>query len=555
MPASTINRLGIGLVVALAAIAYANTFDGEFVWDDVSSVLLHEHVHNPADVWELFKENQHAFSGSAVQGRFYRPLVAVSFMADFALSYDPATQGPTADRPYPDVSPFLFHLTNLVWHTLAALLLFLLLGRLGAPPAVRIVTALIYAVHPLHTEAVSYISGRADMMAAAFMFAGLLCALWSGGLLRRAIGAVLCGLCFLAGFLCKESAAIFPLLLLLVLLWRPQAKNEAETSTAVTVWLHRALPLLGMVAGGVIYAVLRSNAALPPAQETTAAGLATRLIEVGQALAFYLRTLFVPANLHMEQTLAGTPVWTAAIGYTFLLTCLAAIAGAWRTGHRRIVLALGWFLLTWFPISGIFPLNAPMAEHWMYVPMAGFWWAIAEGVHLAASSTVLRRTAGAAAAVLIIAYTGLTIERNQDWHSNVSLYEATLAENPATMRVHYNLAVTYEELVGNRAGAQRHFQEALALAGANAQPDAILSLGDLHFQQRRYIAASLYYGQLAGTSSPATAPYRPAAILGLGKSFLALGYVREATMALQNAAQQEPAFARRVRKLEMGAPL
>ena len=73
-------------LVLLGCIASANSFTGEFVWDDASSILLHKHVQDPARLGQLFREDLHAFGRG--QGNFYRPMLAVSFMADYAWAFD-----------------------------------------------------------------------------------------------------------------------------------------------------------------------------------------------------------------------------------------------------------------------------------------------------------------------------------------------------------------------------------------------------------------------------------------------------------------------------------
>ena len=89
------------VVLAAACAAYLNTLDGEWVWDDVSSVLLHKHVQEPAKFFQLFREDQHAFGRG--QGNFYRPLVAASFMVDYAISGGPSPETVAASgRAYPE---------------------------------------------------------------------------------------------------------------------------------------------------------------------------------------------------------------------------------------------------------------------------------------------------------------------------------------------------------------------------------------------------------------------------------------------------------------------
>lgn len=194
-------------VAILAFISYAKTFSGEFVWDDVSSVLLHEHVKNPRAIGLLFTEDQHAFVGG--QGNFYRPLLSVTFMIDYLLSADASMRANPQAIPM-KLGTFVFHLSSLLWHIAAALLLALFMTRVGAARAVTAAVVLIYVAHPLHSEAVAYISGRADSMSAVFMFAGLYFATWNESRRGRMIGLGAMVLCFAAGLLSKESTFIFP---------------------------------------------------------------------------------------------------------------------------------------------------------------------------------------------------------------------------------------------------------------------------------------------------------------------------------------------------------
>jgi len=455
----------MALILLLGVLGYVNTFDGEFVWDDASSVLLHKHVQDPAKLLQLFREDQHAFGTG--QGNFYRPFVSVSFMIDFLISYDAATDAPTTDRPYPAVSPLVFHLTNLAWHLAAALLLFVLLGRLGASPGVRTATSLIFVVHPLHTEAVGYISGRADMMAAAFMFAGLAC-VFQADAARWMRGVVASALCFAAALLCKESATVFPVLLGILLatpFLRSQHSANIRTSHA-----RRFAPLVVALAVLALYGGLRMTVLrFAEPGDAVAAPLSQRFIEVGQSFALYLRLLFLPTGLHMEQTLAGTPLWVALVGYLLLMAVAAVAVYGFYCRNGRVAAGFAWFLLTWAPISGIFPLNAPLAEHWLYVPMAGFWWGLAELAAMitgqaagAARTAPLQRWGVPVTAGLTLLFLGLTVARNEAWRSNTAIYENTLASNPETYRIHANLAETYK-MEANLAGAQRHYRETLRL--------------------------------------------------------------------------------------------
>jgi len=536
-------------IVAAGVLAYSTRFTNEFVWDDASSILLHEHVKDPSQFFQLFREDQHFFGRG--EGNFYRPLVSASFMLDFALSYAPPGPG-VEERVVPDVSPFLFHISNTLWHIATSLLFFALLSRLGTPRFVRVVAPLIYVLHPLHTEAITYISGRADPMSAVFMYAGLWFAMWDHTSRHRVAGTALSGLCFCAALLSKEAAFIYPLLLLLFVAVRPVKGNGGSR-----VYLARLGPLCLSAILMVLYAYLRMTVLHFASNPSPESALGQRLTELSQSFACYIRLLFVPTGLHMERTLAGASGWTAAAGTALLVMVLVLLIESLWHGQRRATLGWGWFLIAWFPISGIFPLNAPMAEHWMYVPMAGFFWGLTETVYSVCKG---RRgamwAATAAAYALCIFFLALTAARNPVWHDNVRLFRSTLAANPNSDRVHYNLAVTYEDIENNLSGARRHYEAVLALCAKKRQSandaartdffwdeelESHLSLGGIYLERQDYLQAAEHYGVLLRIQPDEN--YKPligAAALGMGNCCLAVGDVQHANEFFREAIKNAP---------------
>lgn len=586
MAESSFRMIAVAAIAALGILSYFDTLDGQWVWDDVSSVLLHKNVQAPAHLlrgdgdqaelsWgqrlagvfpavaQLFREDQHAFGRG--QGNFYRPLVSLTFAADYALTPAPgAREGASALL---DLSPLVFHLGNLLWHLLAACLCFALLTCLDAPRFVRAVAPLIFVVHPLHTEAVAYISGRADLLSATFMLAALCLAL-SGGPGGRVVLRCLASLfCFAAALCSKESSSIYPLLLAVLLLLQLEPWKRVKAETGHLVRQSMPLVLALAVLGG--YAALRMTVlhfGAPQAGGSTASPLPQRLVETLQAFAFYLRALFVPVHLHMEQSLADTPRWTAVLGFGGLAACIAILVAAVRKRRKHTAMGLAWFLAAWLPISGLFPLNAPMAEHWMYVPMIGFWWALADLLWAGVQKfEAVYPRSGAVAAVatglLVLFLGGMTVARNNEWSNNERLFLATLRENPESARVNYNLAVEYQDLRGNPAGARRHYEEVLRLgrrAGfSNLAPDYLsdlyLSLARTSYQQRDFSRAFEYYARLA--TNQTNRAYAAEAGLGLGKSALAMGDLGPSFRYLEQAANLDPKTAPEIKAIIEGAPL
>lgn len=560
-------NMSFALLVALAGfLAYANTFNGNWVWDDASSVLLHKHVQDPAQLVQLFKEDQHAFG--AGDGNFYRPLLSVTFMLDFLLSYDPQLDA-NPSVSYPAIKPFYFHLSSLVWHIAAALALMALLFRIGAPPFVCGTVPLLYVLHPLHTEAVAYISGRADMMSATFMYLALFLALSPAQPPKKFIAWGFSALCLIAGLCSKESTMIFPLILGLFVFLRPGLQDSPEKSEGYSIGRFIPLAVSAFILGGYIF--LRSTVLhFADTASPEASSFAQRLTESAQAFTLYIQSLFFPTHMHMERTLEGIPNWYALVG-SLLMACI--VAGAfifYKAGQRRIAVGLAWFLLAWLPISGLFPLNAPLAEHWMYVPMAGFWWAFAELLFLGAQRIpTLRYTPYATTYTLAVIFLALTVARNQDWDSDKTLFQATLKENPETQRVHFNLAVTFEDILDNPAGARRHFLEVLRIMQENkrkagqdtrfATPEELevhLSLGKVNEALGEYNKAAQHYAVVTAVKdNPMLSQMATLANYRLGHCLLALGDLTNANRYFQEALAKEPSLIINVERLLMGAPI
>lgn len=535
--------LSAAAVVLAAFLAHGLSLDNDFVWDDVSTVLLNEHIQDPAMLGQLFQEDLHAFGRG--QGNFYRPLQAVSYMLDYAIA-----------RPAPgaEVSPTVFHLHNILCHTGGALLLLLLLRRLGASRFVASSVALLFAAHPLAVSAVAYISGRADPMAAFWMFAGLNAALVEGTIRRRIIGTALTVLCFVLALLSKESALIFPVLLVIVVL----AAERPAAQAPLNFWQSgRIAPVFAAVAVAACYGLLRATL-LNFGSDTTPRGLTLgeRAAEFFQALALYMQIIFAPHGLHMERTLKGAPLWLAGLGVLVLVALAVGIAFALRTRQRRIAAGLIWFTAAWLPISGIVPLNAPMAEHWMYVPMAGLLWAAAELLF-----TVLRPPKARPWAVAIIyggavVFIGISARQTGVWSDNVTLFRQTLAHNPDSTRVHYNLALEYELFHDNFPGMRRHYEavledyrqrkEATGQSGESEvfwddELEARLALGKALFDRGNVPQAADHFNEVLRVSPQGSrARLVGEAALGMGRCLLALGDRESARKVIQRGAEVYP---------------
>ncbi|MGE5279505.1 MAG: tetratricopeptide repeat protein [Deltaproteobacteria bacterium] len=446
------------LIALLGAAAYANSLGGQFIWDDEHLVQNNVYIRNPAHFAGLFTKKD-----VRKEYAFYRPLQEASYMADYAL-----WKGHAAG----------YHLTNVVLHILTALCVFWLLSLLFARPALSLIAACLFVVHPVHTEAVAYISGRADAMAALFMLLSFIfyvkqagppaAAGDAGRPPQRAFAPLLFTgtlISYAAALLSRENSLILPFLLTFYcVLFRVSPRRG----------LRVAGPFFAVWGLAGLYVLLRLTALrffLTLPQADTSVG--QRLPGSFAALAEYLRLLVLPFGLHMEYGM-GTFPWTDPRVPAGIALLAGLILYAVRKGHRSPLAAfsIGWFLLTLLPQANIIPVNAYMSEHWLYLPSIGFCALAAGGLDLLKSRRGLK-AALAATAVLILYFGALTLRQNAVWNDPIVFYRQTLAYAPRSARLLNNLGILMYKK-GRAQEAADLFRRAIA-----AEPDYIEAYNDL----------------------------------------------------------------------------
>lgn len=408
------------LLLGAALVLYAGALRAGFVWDDLLTAVP------PRPLGEALGQRT---------GAYYRPVVMLSFALDRALW---------------GASPFGFHLTNVLLHAAAAGLLARLAAAAGLGPGASLAAALAFLAHPVQTEAVTYVSGRTDVLAAVFVLGALLA--WRRA--RRATDAWAAATAgaFVAALLCKEAVALLPLALLL-----PAAHPAPRPPLPLLPLAAAAAWLVGVVVGGTH----------PPALAT----LGERLPAVAVAALEYARLLVWPADLHLERftPVAGWTAGTAIAAWVGVVVLLALLAlAARRTPGGALFLAIA--LLAYAPGSGVVPVYAAVAdralftpEHFLYLPLVG----LAPLVTGALARVAAPRALVPAFAVVLVLWAAVVADRNRDWRDEATLFRHTLSFDPPSARIWFNQANA--ELAANRlAQAERLYREAIARAPRDA---------------------------------------------------------------------------------------
>ncbi|HST30101.1 MAG TPA: tetratricopeptide repeat protein, partial [Chthoniobacterales bacterium] len=439
------------VILGLAGISvHSPALQGQRIWDDQYLSRDNPFIKSPYLLLEVFRHHLFLDSYSA----HYRPVQNISYMFDYYFW---------------NTDEFGFHLTNTLLHAGSGILLFLLLRHLLASfffPKSSIallkpnrrrsswikdaafLISLLWTVHPVHSAAVDYISGRADSLAFFFAAASWLLFLQGESVQRLPIRLVGYGLAAASGLLAllsREIACVWIILFIGYLLW-------IEKRIAFRRRLAAIICSILLVAS---YAGLRQLPAERPSGSAQAGWTApVRATLMARALGDYARLMTLPINLHMERTVvdAGSwrtnADWRTAIGDDYLsilgliTLSLFAYGACWKgSGQRLRIFGACWFFIGYLPISNLFQLNATVAEHWLYLPSVGFLLFLA-GCAIELPVSYRRLTIS----VTLVAVLGLACRsfvRSSDWNNEETFYKRTLAAGGISGRVAGNLAQVY----------------------------------------------------------------------------------------------------------------
>jgi tetratricopeptide (TPR) repeat protein len=415
------------LLLAATALAYANALSAGFQFDDFNVIVDNAAVHSLAAWWQ------------GMPGM--RPLLKLSYTLNWLA----------------DPGPVGFHAVNVLLHLVNVALVLRLSGHLPVPAGLdggkrqfrmRLLATVLFALHPIQTESVTYVSGRSMTLMAGFGLAGLLAWLEAPMRARPNRWRVAACLLLAAAILTKEVAVALPLTLLL---FRRGGKARYVVPLALS---GAALAALFLLFG---YQRLLAE----PAPRT----LATNLLSESNAMYYLLGQLFRPHALNIDPRLPDLDHWSPLS--VLQVTGLAgAIAAAWTSRERRpwLTFAVVWFLVLLLPTHSLIPRQDLASERHLYLAALGPFWLAATAL------AALPSRAPWLAAALALGLAGLagTHLRNLDYRNEITLWRQTTAIAPGNARAWNNLGWAYY-LAGDLAAARQAFRRALAIEPAHLQ--------------------------------------------------------------------------------------
>ncbi|MBI2504362.1 MAG: tetratricopeptide repeat protein [Candidatus Latescibacteria bacterium] len=425
------------LIGVLVFVVYAGSLDNAFQYDDIHSIVENSHLRALGNIPAFFYQPE-MFSADP-RNAMYRPLVLVSYALNHALS---------------GYEVWSYHLFNLGVHLGASWLLWALVCQLGGTRLEALLAGLLFALHPLASEPVNYISSRSESLCAFFFLLAFLGYVRGG---RRWLGVSLGAF---AGALLAKSVG---LALLLVLLLYDFLFKRGEVNWERIRRRHSLFWLAGLAYLAGIWGAIDTAVVSHPVRS-----MAVQYLTQVKAALYYLKLLWMPQGLSVEHqfSLAGSLVDGPVLA---ALLCLGT-AGALllQRNAKETLFWAAWAGLTLLPSSAV-PLNVLVNEHRLYLPAAAF--AVLLSRVLVGLVARRGRVGGILVAVWLGSYGGLSWQRTQVWQSPEALWQDALRKGPHMPRPHLYVGDCHQQ-------AGRHEEALREYALVRTVYPALLSAGD-----------------------------------------------------------------------------
>lgn len=454
------------LVAGVAIFAYANSLANDFAFDDHHIVVENTPIQSletlPGAVIRPYWPNEY--------GRelgLWRPVTTAAFGIQWIVGGG---------------SPLIFHVVNVAGHAAAAVLVLLVLLYLMPLPA-ALVGAFVFAVHPVHVEAVANVVGFSEIFSTAFLLAACLIHLrngaspgWGGPL---AVGAF-----YALGFGAKESAVTLPALIFLLDAARGTIALSNLGTYAREHW--RTYVIMAAVAGALLVGRLEVLGSVAHPFAPLGAGQLEELPRIwtlGDIWTHYVRLWVFPLDLSADYSPNLIPVslgWhlSNVLGVAVALSILVASLVSWRVGvmspesstARAFAFGVVWFVVAISPVSNtIFLSGVLLAERTMYLPSVGL--AAGTGWLVLRLSRDRPRAAWIGLAVALVLLTARTWTRNPTWRDNPHVFATLIGDNPQSGRSQWVLGDQFLRLRTDSAesSALRAYSASIGMLGQDYQ--------------------------------------------------------------------------------------
>jgi protein O-mannosyl-transferase len=403
---SRLQRAARFALFALPVIVYASAMDTPFHYDDFHSIVDNPHIRQLQNIPSFFVDPT-TFSHNA-ESAMWRPLLLSSFALNYAISA---------------YQVWSYHLVTLLFHLGCAGLVYGLGRRLLGAELPALLAAALFAIHPINSESVNYISSRSEVMAVFFVLSGL----WFYARMpARSYMWVWVGAAFGAGLMSKSIVIILPALLLM---WGAIFRRDLRAEKAL--WG-------GLLAIAICYVLVVWKFLAKATVQSPVRPYGEQLWTQIKALVFYLKMMVWPSaqSIDHQFLLSSSPLDPIAGPALLFIASLLWAAFYWRRLSLLPLFCLVFFAIALAPAS-LVPLNVLVNEHRLYLPSVAFCWFVAYLWQRAQLRGVLWRRAALAVVPLVLGTLSLlTYGRNIVWQDALSLWGDAASKAPLMARPH-----------------------------------------------------------------------------------------------------------------------
>lgn len=470
------------LIILLSFLVYGNSLRNSFIWDDMVLIVDNEGIAKWSRFWESFVRDFFDTADETIEFKYgyYRPIISLSYMADYSLW---------------GAKPWGFHLSNTIFHTLCCILVYLIGNSLFNNHYTSLITSLLFACHPIHTESVTWISGRTDVIAGMFfllafyLYQKAMCRSLkeeekreendcptveiaprisfsckegeTGNCLKilrqffkRGTTFYVCSvMIFALAMLCKEMVATLPFVLVAYTFYF--ARWRGITNFKISFLLSIPYFVVLFLYGITRFFILEISTVVNPGGEEVTRFYPTALSFIKTIFLYLFKLVYpIPLSAYIQNPMSFSVtepvVIFSLIGFISLIFFIVWLRKRWV----HISFMILFYLVTLLPLSNFVRISAPwdmgfvMAERFLYIPSFGFCGIMA--VLLARmlrtqrhSLSVRKYAAISLTMLLLIWYSGRTFLRNRDWTDEKTFFLKTVKDTPDAALIQHALGNVY----------------------------------------------------------------------------------------------------------------
>jgi tetratricopeptide (TPR) repeat protein len=517
----------IALLTIVCMLVYFNSLFNGFVFDDIGTIVENKYIADlTGNFPSFFSTSYFKIAGAEAS---YRPVATLSYFVFYAIA---------------GLNPFWYHLGSLILHILNVILVYALVNVIQKDKTAALIAGLLFACHPVLTEAVNCISFNEDLLATLFYLLSLVLYLKIKPDAEASVTKVffLSLLFYFLGLLSKEMAITLPAVVVIYdLTLSPSGNNQISLKLIRDTLKDKKYFYLGYTAVSLFYLSLRFVFLTGPRASATQTygSLFERIIFLPYQIFNFLKLVFFPFPLNADyifsypnsffeiQNILAVIMLIAVIGFSFYI----------YKKFRVVSFGIWWFLIALLPVSNLIEITNPVAERYLYLPAVGFCMALSILLVNIPNKIPLRpgnksKIVGVFVILILALYSVIAINRNSDWKDSFSLWSQTVKRSPNSAGAHSNLGRAYLEK-GLLEEAVNEFKTAITI-----HPEAYKAHYNLGFAygQKGLLKKAIHEYEITIKINPNYSD----AHFNLGNIYAQKGWLNDAVLAYKTVLEIDP---------------